>query len=88
MLVVVGYKRPSHPYPKRASPSAAASPSVSLAMATRPSGSRHCECRRGTEAMVRENEVREAELTIEPPAATDAGVAFIGRTVRPGPPDL
>jgi hypothetical protein len=29
--------------------------------------------------MVRENEVRKAEVIIEPPAATDAGLVFIGR---------
>src|SRR5262249_62335446 len=33
--------------------------------------------------MVRENEVREAEVTIEPPAATDAGLVFIGRIRTP-----
>src|SRR5215475_932328 len=33
--------------------------------------------------MVRENEVREAEVTIEPPAATDAGFVFIGRIRTP-----
>src|SRR5258707_10159722 len=33
--------------------------------------------------MVRENEVREAEVTIEPPAATDAGLLFIGRIRTP-----
>src|SRR5215470_2223087 len=33
--------------------------------------------------MVRVNEVREAEITIEPPAATDAGLVFIGRIRTP-----
>ena len=33
--------------------------------------------------MVRENEVREAEVTIKPPAATDAGLVFIGRIRTP-----
>jgi tRNA (Thr-GGU) A37 N-methylase len=33
--------------------------------------------------MVRENEVREAEVTIEAPAATDAGLVFIGRIRTP-----
>ena len=33
--------------------------------------------------MVRENEVRDAEVTIEPPAATDAGLVFIGRIRTP-----
>ena len=33
--------------------------------------------------MVRENEVREAEVTIEPPTATDAGLVFIGRIRTP-----
>jgi tRNA-Thr(GGU) m(6)t(6)A37 methyltransferase TsaA len=33
--------------------------------------------------MVRENEVREAEVIIAPPAATDAGLVFIGRIRTP-----
>jgi tRNA (adenine37-N6)-methyltransferase len=33
--------------------------------------------------MVRESEVREAEVTVEPPAATDAGLVFIGRIRTP-----
>jgi tRNA-Thr(GGU) m(6)t(6)A37 methyltransferase TsaA len=33
--------------------------------------------------MVRENEVREAEVTIELPAAADAGLVFIGRIRTP-----
>ena len=33
--------------------------------------------------MVRENEVREAEVTIEAPAAIDAGLVFIGRIGTP-----
>ena len=33
--------------------------------------------------MVRENEIRPAELAVEPPAATDAGLVFIGRIHTP-----
>src|SRR6267378_5681138 len=33
--------------------------------------------------MVRENEIRDAEVAIEPPAATDAGLVFIGRIHTP-----
>jgi len=33
--------------------------------------------------MVRENEVRAAEVAVEPPAATDAGLVFIGRIRTP-----
>lgn len=33
--------------------------------------------------MVRENEVRAAEVAVEPPAATDAGLVFIGRIGTP-----
>jgi tRNA-Thr(GGU) m(6)t(6)A37 methyltransferase TsaA len=33
--------------------------------------------------MVRENEIRDAEVAIEPPAATDAGLVFIGRIRTP-----
>jgi tRNA-Thr(GGU) m(6)t(6)A37 methyltransferase TsaA len=33
--------------------------------------------------MVRENEVRTAEVAVEPPAATDAGLVFIGRIRTP-----
>jgi len=33
--------------------------------------------------MVRENEVRVAEVAVEPPAATDAGLVFIGRIRTP-----
>lgn len=33
--------------------------------------------------MVRENEVRTAEVAVEPPAATDAGLVFIGRIHTP-----
>ncbi|RDJ21314.1 S-adenosylmethionine-dependent methyltransferase [Bosea caraganae] len=33
--------------------------------------------------MVRENEIRKAEIAIEPPAATDAGLVFIGRIRTP-----
>ena len=37
--------------------------------------------------MVRENEVREAEVTIEPPAATTPGSFSSGASVLPGRPD-
>ena len=33
--------------------------------------------------MVRENEIRPAEVTVEPPPATDAGLVFIGRIRTP-----
>lgn len=33
--------------------------------------------------MVRENEIRRAEVAVEPPAATDAGLVFIGRIHTP-----
>ena len=33
--------------------------------------------------MVRENEIREGELAVAPPAATDAGLVFIGRIRTP-----
>jgi tRNA-Thr(GGU) m(6)t(6)A37 methyltransferase TsaA len=33
--------------------------------------------------MVRENEIRPAEVTVEPPPPTDAGLAFIGRIRTP-----
>jgi tRNA-Thr(GGU) m(6)t(6)A37 methyltransferase TsaA len=33
--------------------------------------------------MVRENEIREAEIAVTPPAATDAGLVFIGRIHTP-----
>lgn len=33
--------------------------------------------------MVRENEIRAAEVAVEPPAATDAGLVFIGRIRTP-----
>ncbi len=33
--------------------------------------------------MVRENEIRRAEVAVEPPAATDAGLVFIGRIRTP-----
>jgi tRNA (adenine37-N6)-methyltransferase len=33
--------------------------------------------------MVRENEVREAEVTVEPPSSTDAGLVYIGRIRTP-----
>jgi len=33
--------------------------------------------------MVRENEIRPAEVAVEPPAATDAGLVFIGRIRTP-----
>ena len=33
--------------------------------------------------MVRENEIRPAEVTVEPPPATDAGLIFIGRIRTP-----
>ena len=33
--------------------------------------------------MVRENEIRPAELAVEPPVATDAGLVFIGRIRTP-----
>lgn len=33
--------------------------------------------------MVRENEIRENEVAVEPPAATDAGLVFIGRISTP-----
>jgi tRNA (Thr-GGU) A37 N-methylase len=33
--------------------------------------------------MVRENEIRSAEIAVEPPAATDAGLVFIGRIQTP-----
>ncbi|MDH6235128.1 tRNA-Thr(GGU) m(6)t(6)A37 methyltransferase TsaA [Mesorhizobium soli] len=33
--------------------------------------------------MVRENEVREGEVAIDPPPATDAGLVFIGRIATP-----
>lgn len=33
--------------------------------------------------MVRENEIRAGERTVEPPAATDAGLVFIGRVRTP-----
>ncbi len=33
--------------------------------------------------MVRENEIRENEVAVEPPAASDAGLTFIGRILTP-----
>lgn len=33
--------------------------------------------------MVRQNEIRENEVTVAPPAATDAGLVFIGRISTP-----
>ncbi len=33
--------------------------------------------------MVRENEIRENEVAVEPPAASDAGLTFIGRIATP-----
>ena len=33
--------------------------------------------------MVRENEIRDAEVAVDPPAATDAGLVFIGRIHTP-----
>ncbi|OJT96768.1 MAG: tRNA (N6-threonylcarbamoyladenosine(37)-N6)-methyltransferase TrmO [Rhizobium sp. 63-7] len=33
--------------------------------------------------MVRENEIRENEVSVDPPAATDAGLVFIGRISTP-----
>jgi tRNA (adenine37-N6)-methyltransferase len=33
--------------------------------------------------MVRENEIRDAEMAVTPPAATDAGLVFIGRIRTP-----
>lgn len=33
--------------------------------------------------MVRENEIRHAEVAVEPPAATDAGLIFVGRIRTP-----
>lgn len=33
--------------------------------------------------MVRENEIRENEVVVEPPLASDAGLTFIGRISTP-----
>jgi tRNA-Thr(GGU) m(6)t(6)A37 methyltransferase TsaA len=38
--------------------------------------------------MVRENEIRPAEVAVEPPEATDAGLVFIGRIRTPWPSRL
>jgi hypothetical protein len=43
---------------------------------------RHDDCDRLI-GMVRENEIREAEIAVTPPAATDAGLVFIGRIHTP-----